>query len=57
MKNEIAVTLLWTIALATTALVVRQASLLTVLAPLFAVCMIGSVVSVRRARMEARSNV
>ncbi|HEX9129227.1 MAG TPA: hypothetical protein VF850_08705 [Gemmatimonadaceae bacterium] len=48
-KPEIAVVLLWAIALAATFLVVGHTSVVTILAPLYAVCMIGSVITVRRA--------
>ena len=49
MKYVIATLLLWVIALATTVLVVKDTSASTILGPLFAICMIGSVVIVRRA--------
>jgi Na+/glutamate symporter len=54
MKYEIAVVLLWAIAMAATYLIIRQSSVLTLLAPLFAVCMIGSVIIVRRAASSSR---
>ncbi len=54
MKYAIATLLLWIIASAATMLVVKDARALTILGPLFAVCMIGSVVVVRRALTGSR---
>jgi Na+/glutamate symporter len=54
MKYEITVVLLWAIALAATYLTTRQSSVLTLLGPLFVVCMIGSVIIVRRAASSSR---
>jgi hypothetical protein len=48
MKVEVKILLLWAIALVATCLVVGQASVLTLLCPLYAICMIGSLVSIRR---------
>jgi len=49
-QHELATLLLWVIAVIATALVVSPSGLFTYLAPLYAVCMIGSLVVVRRAR-------
>jgi hypothetical protein len=49
MKHQLAVLLLWLIAIAVTFVTVRDAHVLTTLGPVFAVCMIGSVVTVRAA--------
>lgn len=50
MKHELTMALLWTIAIAVTFLTVKQEGALTVLGPVYAVCMIGSIVTVRVAR-------
>ena len=49
MKLEVKILLLWAIAVIATSLVVGQASVLALLCPLYAVCMIGSLVAIRRA--------
>jgi hypothetical protein len=49
MKHQLAVLLLWLIAIAVTLLTVRDAHAFSTLGPVFAVCMIGSVVTVRSA--------
>ena len=49
MKAEVKVLLLWAIAVVATFIIVGRASEVTLLAPLYAVCMIGSLVSMRRA--------
>jgi hypothetical protein len=50
MKYVLATLALWLIAVAATAWVVRESGLFTYLAPVFAVCAIGSVLVVQRAR-------
>lgn len=50
MKHELAVLALWLIAIVTTMLLVHDPSTFSRLAPVFAVCTIGSVVTVRRAK-------
>jgi hypothetical protein len=50
MKFVIATLALWLIAIAATAWVVRETGSFTYLAPVFAVCAIGSVLVVQRAR-------
>lgn len=54
MKYEAATTLLWAIAIIVTFLIVKQNGVLTVLGPVYAVCMIGSIVTVRAARTSLR---
>jgi hypothetical protein len=53
MKHQLAVVLLWSIAIGITFLEVRDARLLTILGPVYAVCMIGSLVTVRAAMRRA----
>jgi predicted enzyme related to lactoylglutathione lyase len=48
--HELAVLALWAIALAATIVIVGDSARLTYLGPLFAICMIGSVMTVRSAR-------
>jgi hypothetical protein len=55
MKYVIATLLLWVIALVATILVVNDTGALMILGPLFAICMVGSVVIVRRAVTGSRS--
>lgn len=49
-KPEIAVLLLWLIAIVTTFLSVKDTGVFTYLGPVYALCMIGSVVAVKRSR-------
>lgn len=49
-KPEIAVLLLWLIAIATTFLFVKETGTFTYLGPVYALCMIGSVLAVKRSR-------
>ena len=53
MKHELAVLFLWLIAFSTTFFLTREPQVLTHLGPVFAVCMIGSVLTVRAARRRA----
>lgn len=53
MKHEIAILLLWVIALLATVFVIRNRALMTLLGPLFAICMIGSISIVRRAKRQS----
>jgi len=52
MKTEITILALWLIAIVATLIIVKDASRFTYLAPVYAICMIGSVVTVRRLRRE-----
>lgn len=56
MKYAIAVVVLWAIALGATYVVVRDPRVLTELGPLFAICMVGSVLMVRGAAGSRRSD-
>jgi len=53
MKYELATTVLWAIAVVVTILMVKQDGVLTILLPVYAVCMIGAVVTVRAARSSS----
>ena len=53
MKHQIAVLLLWLIAIGVTFVMVRDPQVLTTLGPVYAICMIGSVVTVRAAGRRA----
>jgi hypothetical protein len=55
MKHTGAVLLLWCIAIAVTVVMVRDTRTLTTLAPVYAVCMIGSIMTVRAAIATAQS--
>jgi len=50
MKSEFVVLALWTIAIAATVILVGDTGKFTYLAPVYAICAIGSVFTVRRAR-------
>lgn len=50
MRPEWTVAVLWLIALVTTMLLTRDTGSFTFLGPVFAICMIGSVVTVKRSR-------
>jgi hypothetical protein len=50
LKYELAVVVLWLLAVVPTLLVVRQSGLFTYLGPLYFLCMVGSVYIVRSAR-------
>ena len=54
MKYDFTIVALWAIAVMATFLIVQETRFLTVLGPLYAVCMIGSVVTVRKARDVSR---
>lgn len=54
MKPVVANVLLWSLAIAATAVILPDRSVFTTLGPLYAVCMIGSVVIVRRAQGSGR---
>ena len=53
MKYEAVTLLLWLIAILTTLLVTRDTGLFSLLGPVFAFCMIGCVLVVRKARAAA----
>jgi hypothetical protein len=53
MKHELAVASLWAIAIAVTVVTVKQEGVFTVLGPVYAICMIGSIVTVRIAHSNA----
>ncbi len=56
MKAEFVIIVLWLIAIVATFLVVDETGIFTSLGPVFAICMIGSVITVQRAReLPARS--
>jgi hypothetical protein len=48
-KPEVANILLWIIAIFTTFLMVKDSGVFTYLGPVYAICMIGSVVTVKKA--------
>jgi len=50
MKYEFTTLAIWLVALLATIGIVKNSSLLTYLLPVFAICMIGSVMVVRKAR-------
>ena len=54
MKAELIVLALWLIAIVTSVLVVTDSSDFTYLGPVFAICMIGSVVAVRMERTRSQ---
>ena len=53
MKYIAAIVALWVIAITSTFVIVADRQVLTYLGPLYAVCMIGSVVTVRRAQLPS----
>lgn len=53
MKHELAILGLWAIALVATLALVKETGVFTDLAPLYAICAIGSVLIVRSARAHA----
>jgi hypothetical protein len=53
MKYDLIIVALWAIAIAATFLIVHETRLITFLGPLYAICMIGSVIAMRAARMAA----
>ncbi|MBI1746630.1 MAG: hypothetical protein HYR55_08585 [Acidobacteria bacterium] len=52
MKYEIAVLGLWAIALFSTLALVKDATIFGHIGPLYAICMMGSVIIVRKARQD-----
>lgn len=52
LKFELAILLLWLLAIVPTVLLLRQTGLITYLSPLYFICMIGSVYIVRSARRK-----
>jgi hypothetical protein len=52
-KHQAAIVILWLIAIVVTYLKVPNAQVLTTLAPVYAVCMIGSLITVRAATSRA----
>jgi hypothetical protein len=54
MRHELADAFLWAIAIVVTLLTVSQPGAFTVLGPVYAVCMLGSIVTVRAARGSGR---
>ena len=48
MKQIIAITVLWAIAYLSTVIIVGDSHLITLISPVFAICMIGSIMVVRR---------
>lgn len=52
MKYIVTILALWLIALVATFLLVKDAAVFTYLGPLYAVCMVGSVITVRRAAAD-----
>ena len=54
MKYQLTTAFLWAIAIAATFLIVKQENVLTVLAPVYAICMIGSIVTMRAATAQPR---
>jgi hypothetical protein len=54
MRPVVAVVLLWAIAIITTVALVPDRQVFTTLGPVYAVCMIGSVVVVRKALAPSR---
>lgn len=53
MKHELAILGLWGISIVATLLLVEGTAIFTYLAPLYAICTIGSVLTVRSARFSA----
>jgi len=53
MKHELSILLLWAIAISVTFLKVDQPGLITILGPVYSICMIGSIIVVRAARSSA----
>jgi len=51
---EMIVAMLWLIAIVTTVAFTSGTGVFTFLGPVFAICMIGSIVTVRRARLSGR---
>ncbi len=54
MKHELTTALLWAISIVVTFLTVKQEGVLRILGPVYLVCMIGSIVTVRAARASSR---
>lgn len=54
-KPEVANILLWIIAIFTTFLMVKDSGVFTYLGPVYAICMIGSVVTVKKALQNKNS--
>lgn len=52
MKHELAILVLWLVAVVPTLLIVRQTGLFTYLGPLYFLCMVGSVYVVRNAKSK-----
>jgi hypothetical protein len=50
MKHELAILVLWLVAVVPTLLIIRQTGLFTYLGPLYFLCMVGSVYVVRNAK-------
>ena len=55
MRPVLAVVALWAIAIATTVVLVPDRGVFTTLGPVYAICMIGSVVTVRKALAASRN--
>jgi hypothetical protein len=49
-KHEMAILLLWLLAVVPTLLIIRQSGMATYLGPLYFLCMVGSVFIVRQAK-------
>lgn len=54
MKHELAILGLWAISIVATLLLVEGTAIFTYLAPLYTICTIGSVLTVRSARASAK---
>jgi hypothetical protein len=50
MKETLIVAALWLIAIVTTVIFIRETGWFTYLGPVYLICMIGSIITVRRAR-------
>lgn len=55
MKATVVILLLWVIAIVTTLLVVNDPASFSILGPVYAICMIGSVVTVRNIQRRRES--
>jgi len=51
-KHELAILLLWLVAVVPTLLLLRESGLFTYLGPLYFICMVGSVYVVRHAKSK-----
>ena len=55
MKYVVAITLLWTIAIVATVLIVKDTQVLSYLGPVYFICLVGSILTVRSASGRVRA--